>query len=135
MENLEEIIEKEQEEIIEKKKRGRPKGSKNKDKEKENELIKDTFNFPFSMLLDVIFVRFNLSLLNDVERQNLDEAFNRVLEKYITELKFKEEINFMLILTVVLLPRFQEFKQKKEQEIKAQTEKENNEGKSDTEKS
>ena len=126
-ENLDEIIENElmqveQEEQEIKKKRGRSKGSKNKKQIEETETDTQTnFHLPISLLVDLIFSRLNLTLLNEVEKTSLDNAFDLVLNKYINEIKFKEEINFAIILLIILTSRYSEYKNKD----KDKTEKDN----------
>jgi len=124
-ENLDEIIENElmqveQEEQEIKKKRGRPKGSKNKKQIEETD-TQTNFHLPISLLVDLIFSRLNLTLLNEVEKSSLDNAFDLVLNKYINEIKFKEEINFAIILLIILTSRYSEYKNKD----KDKTEKDN----------
>lgn len=107
---------------ISKRKKGRPKGSKNKKQIEETETDTQTnFHLPISLLVDLIFSRLNLTLLNEVEKSSLDNAFDLVLNKYINEIKFKEEINFVIILLIILTSRYSEYKNKN----KDKTEKDN----------
>lgn len=96
---------------VPKRKRGRPKGSQNKKQIEETETDTQTnFHLPISLLVDLIFSRLNLTLLNEVEKSSLDNAFDLVLNKYINEIKFKEEINFAIILLIILTSRYSEYK-------------------------
>jgi hypothetical protein len=107
---------------VSKRKRGRPKGSKNKKQIEETETdTQANFHLPISLLVDLIFSRLNLTLLNEVEKSSLDNAFDLVLNKYINEIKFKEEINFAIILLIILTSRYSEYKNKD----KDKTEKDN----------
>lgn len=122
--NIDEVIENEIKNIetgeiefeVPKKKRGRPKGSKNKKvEETENKDIdlENTFNFPLSMVINLFLNRLELTELNEFEANTINQSFNIVLAKYINEIKFKEEINFAIILLITLSSRYFEYKEKK----------------------
>lgn len=109
-----ENIENQQVEVIEKKKRGRPKGSKNKPKLEQNqEPVREQSEqtiIPISSLVNILLDRLNLTLLSPIESETLDLNFTKVFNKYI-DFNYSEEVNLGLVLLIIISSRYKEYKE------------------------
>jgi hypothetical protein len=84
------------------KKRGRP----SKTETEKNNPLKPSLTIPLSPIIDLIVLRLPNPLpLSTMEKSLIDDSGNKLLEKYSTNIKFLEEIQFSILLFGVLYPR------------------------------
>lgn len=100
-------------EIEETKKRGRKKGGTNKPK--EIQVSEKLPVFPLSPIFEIIIARLpNPIPLSETEKTLIDENSSAVINKYMTDTKYKEEILLGLVLGTVFYPRLKTNEAKKD---------------------
>jgi hypothetical protein len=103
------VIEEKMEEIQTGKKRGRPKKEPVQSKIEE---IKKPVVIPIAPLLSIIIQRLpNPIPLTSIESELINDAGNKLAEKYADNVKYLEEIQFSILLIGVLYPRIKTNKQ------------------------
>jgi hypothetical protein len=87
-----------------KRKRGRP-----KKEQTEFEQPQQNININFDFIFDIVVDRLpNKTPLNELERKNLNDVTNAVVNKYLPIVAgYDIEISFILVVSSVILPRLQ----------------------------
>jgi len=87
--------------------RGRPKGSKNKvNQNQDNKTLDAEIPISFSPLISLIITRLpDKTPLTQTEIKLIDETSNKVFQKYLGNNSYSEEISLSIILFSVFYPR------------------------------
>lgn len=97
-----------------KRKRGRPRKNKIDD---DFEQTQQNVNINFDFIFDIVVDRLpNKIPLNELERKNLNDVTNAIVNKYLPMVAgYDIEISFILVVSSVILPRLQKQNEQNEQ--------------------